>query len=141
MAKKHTAKSGKATATKSKATAAKTTHKGGGIGGAKAGKSGKPMTKAMIYTAISDHLQLPKKKVGEVFDALTKLIERELKAKDDVFTLPGGMIKIKIREKGPTPERKGRNPRTGQETIIAAKPKHNVIKVYAMKPLRALVQK
>jgi nucleoid DNA-binding protein len=54
-------------------------------------------------------------------------------------TLPG-LLKIKRVEKPATKARMGRNPATGQEIMIKAKPKRTVVKAMALKALKEIVK-
>ncbi len=111
---------------------------GKGKGGAKKG-GGKPMSRSAVYSEVADKTGLPRKKVAEVFDVLTQLMTREVSAGSaGQFKLPTGLVTIKRVHRKARPERKGRNPRTGEETMIPAKPAHYVIKAYALKSLREL---
>jgi nucleoid DNA-binding protein len=50
------------------------------------------------------------------------------------------LLKIKKVEKPATKERQGRNPLTGDPITIKAKPKRTVVKAYALKALKEMVQ-
>jgi nucleoid DNA-binding protein len=50
-----------------------------------------------------------------------------------------GLLKIKKVEKPATKQRKGRNPLTGEEITIKAKPKRTVVKVQALKSLKDMI--
>ncbi len=57
---------------------------------------GKAMTKSAVYTELSTSTNLTRKQVSEVFDALSKLIKREMGKKGPgMFTLPG-LAKLKL---------------------------------------------
>ena len=104
------------------------------------GKSSKPMTKSAVYQALAEKTDLPRKKVVEVFDALAALIQQEIGKKGaGVFTVPNGLVKIKRAEKKATPARKGRNPATGEEIMVPAKPKRTVVRAQALKNLKGMV--
>jgi nucleoid DNA-binding protein len=55
-----------------------------------------------------------------------------------VFNLPG-LLKIYVHTRPATKERTGRNPATGEEIKIAAKPAKKVVKVRALKKLKELI--
>ena len=55
-----------------------------------------------------------------------------------MFNLPG-LLKIYVHTRPSTKERTGRNPATGEEIKIAAKPAKKVVKVRALKKLKELI--
>ena len=102
-------------------------------------KSGKkPTTKSEIYAFIVEKTNLKRKDVVGVFDALTSLIERDLKKGPGIFNL-AGLMKIKIIHKPAVPARKGINPFTKEEVMFKAKPARNVVKVQPLKTLKDMV--
>ena len=75
-----------------------------------------------------------KKTTAKFFDVLKNHIDRHIKKRGSGdITIPGLGIKVKRVEKAATKKRKGRNPLTGEEVMIAAKPKRSVVKVSALK--------
>lgn len=100
--------------------------------------TGKALSKSQVYTELADGAELSRKQVSAVFEGLGDLIRRELKKGPGVFTVPG-LMKIKVIRKKATKERKGVNPFTGEEMIFKAKPARNVVKVLALKNLKAMV--
>ena len=50
-----------------------------------------------------------------------------------------GLMKIKVTRKPAQPERPGRNPFTGEETVLKAKPAQNVVKISPLKRLKDAV--
>ncbi len=102
-------------------------------------KPAKGMSKSEVYTSLAESTGMTKAQVSEFFDALTALIGKNIGAEGPgVFTMPG-LLKIKVARKPATPERTGINPFTKQETVFKAKPARNVVKLQALKPLKALV--
>ena len=100
----------------------------------------KAMTKSALYQEIADSAALTRKQVTEVFDALTKVVIRELGKKGPgMFTLPG-LARMKLKRKPASKARKGKNPFTGEEITIKAKPAHNVVKVYPVKTLKETIK-
>jgi nucleoid DNA-binding protein len=100
----------------------------------------KAMTKSAVYQEIANSTKLTRKQVSEVFDALTKLVTRELGKKGPgSFTLPG-LARMKLKRKPATKARKGKNPFTGEEIMIKAKPAHNVVKMYPVKALKETIK-
>src|SRR5262245_28673017 len=100
----------------------------------------KPATKSATFQKLAEATQLSKKQVTTFFDELGKLIKAELGKKGPgVFNLPV-VLKMKRVEKKATKARKGRDPRTGNEITIAAKPKRTVVRAIALKALKDMVK-
>ncbi|MCU0960811.1 MAG: HU family DNA-binding protein [Pirellulaceae bacterium] len=102
--------------------------------------SAKPPTKTEIITNIAEAAELSKKQVMAVFDALAAEIKKAVgkRGGPGQFTVPG-LCKITIQRKPATKERKGVNPFTGEETVFAAKPARNVVKIRPLKALKDMV--
>ena len=98
----------------------------------------KPSTKSEVYGYIAERSSLKKKEVSAVFEALSELIERDLKKGPGIFNVPG-LMKIKLVHKPAVPERRGINPFTKEETTFKAKPARNVVKVQPLKGLKDMV--
>ena len=95
--------------------------------------------KTQILNEISERTQLTRKQVGAVLDELSVIIEAHVKKKGPgEFALPG-LLKITTVRKPATKARKGVSPFTGQEVMFAAKPARTVVKVRALKKLKAMV--
>ena len=100
--------------------------------------SSKPMSKTEIMTALATTTGLTKKQVEMFFEALSEMIGKNLSASGPgQFAIPG-LVKIKVIRKPATPERKGINPFTKQETVFKAKPARNVVKVQPLKALKEM---
>jgi nucleoid DNA-binding protein len=100
----------------------------------------KRMTKAQVITEISEASELDKKSVNKVFDGLAELIKKELGKKGPgEFVIPG-LLKLKIRVKPATKERKGLDPFTKQERVFKAKPASKTVRAAALKALKDLIQ-
>jgi nucleoid DNA-binding protein len=105
---------------------------------AAAGKA-RAATKVEIYGHIAESTGLGKKEVASVFDALGKLVEKELGKKGPgQFVLPG-LLKLKVVRKPATKAKQGINPFTKAPLLIKAKPARNVVKAVPMKGLKELV--
>ena len=101
-------------------------------------KTQKPMSKSEIAAALSETTGLTKAQIGQVFESLADLVGKNTaKAGPGIFTIPG-LLKIKVVRKPAVPARTGINPFTKQETIFKAKPARNVVKLQALKSLKAL---
>jgi nucleoid DNA-binding protein len=99
----------------------------------------KPMKKTEIMVALSEATGLTKQQVANLLDELGKLIAKNVGGDGPgVFAIPG-LLQIKAVHKPATPERKGINPFTKQETVFKAKPARSVVKVLPLKGLKAMV--
>ena len=100
----------------------------------------KAATKTEVYSALAEKTGLTKKEIGTVLDGLTDYIRSQLGKKGPgLFQLPG-LLKIKRHLKPKQAARMGRNPKTGEEMQIAAKPARTVVKVLAHKSLKEMVK-
>ena len=100
----------------------------------------KSATKSAMFQELAGKTGLTKKQIGGVFDALTGFIHDQVGKKGPgVVTLPG-LLKVKRVEKPATKARPGRNPMTGQEIMIPAKPKRTVVKALCLKALKEMVK-
>jgi hypothetical protein len=83
----------------------------------------KPMTKSEIVSGIADATDLTKKQVSSVFEAMAGQIKKSLSSRGPgAYTVPGLM-----------------KPFTGEETVFKAKPARNVVKIRALRNLKAMV--
>ncbi len=133
------AKASKAKATKStkKATSASSTAK---IAKLPTNVVAQKQSKAQIFTDISECTGLSKADVKNVFAALRNLVERHLKGKGSgQFSIPELGVKIRRVSKKATKARKGRNPFTGEEITIPAKPARKAVRATVLKTLKEVV--
>jgi nucleoid DNA-binding protein len=98
----------------------------------------KPTSKSEIFNYISDKTSLKRKDVAAVFEALSDLIERDLKKGPGIVNVVG-LMKVKVVRKPASPARKGINPFTKEEVMFKAKPARNVVKVQPLKTLKDMV--
>ncbi|RLS92383.1 MAG: DNA-binding protein [Planctomycetota bacterium] len=97
--------------------------------------SAKLRTKGSIYKDIATTTELSRKQVVAVFDALTEMMKADLSKKGcGTFNL-FGLAKMRTAIKPATKARKGKNPFTGQEIMIKAKPASRKVRIRAMKGL------
>jgi nucleoid DNA-binding protein len=95
----------------------------------------KVRTKGSIYKDIAGVTGLSRKQVVSVFDALTEMMRTDLGKKGcGTFNL-FGLAKMRTVNKPATKARKGKNPFTGEEIMIKAKPASRKVRVRAMKGL------
>ena len=99
----------------------------------------KPMTKTEILNEIAGNTDLTKKQVASVFDEFAILIERHIKKRSPGKFIFPGLLKIEVKRKRATKERKGINPFTGEETIFQAKPARRVVKISPLKRVKEMV--
>jgi nucleoid DNA-binding protein len=104
----------------------------------KAGVKAK-MTKTAILNDIAESTNLSRAQVASVMDELESVIERHIRKRSvGEFTLPG-LLKIKAAKRPATKKRMGRNPATGEEIVIAAKPATTRVRISALKKLKDMI--
>lgn len=137
----------KQTVAKAKVKKAVTTARGAGLkkgGAANISLSSAPITekqtKAQIFAEIAEMTGLGKAEVKKVFSALRNVAERHLKGKGfGEFVIPELGVKVRRIHKAATKARMGRNPFTGEEIQIPAKPARKSVKATALKALKEIV--
>jgi nucleoid DNA-binding protein len=97
-----------------------------------------PYKKTQIINHISEVTDLSKKQVNFVFETLQDLITAHIGKKSTKQFSFMGLFKITAIKKPATKAKKGRNPFTGEEVMIAAKPVRNVVKIRPLKKLKAM---
>jgi nucleoid DNA-binding protein len=100
-------------------------------------KKGGAPTKSEILASISKDTDLSRKQVSAVFDSLSVIIRKSLRALG-VVTLPG-LLKLKVVKKPATKARVGVNPFTGEEMTFKAKPASKKVRALPLKSLKAMV--
>jgi nucleoid DNA-binding protein len=99
----------------------------------------KPRSKGEVYNTIAGQTALSRKQVVSVFEALSGVLAADLgKRGPGICNIPG-LAKVVVQRKPATKARKGINPFTGEEMMFKAKPARNVVKVRALKNLKAMV--
>src|ERR1035438_8782254 len=73
------------------------------------------MSKADLIDSLATDFELSKRQTGEVIDALLDEIKAALRAGDKVQLIPFGSFMVRDRKR-----REGRNPKTGEQIVIAA---------------------
>ena len=97
-------------------------------------------TQSQLITSIAEETGLSRKEVKAVLEALGTHAHRHImKRGSGAFKVPFVGVNIARKEKPATKKRMGRNPATGEEVVIAAKPKRKVVKVSALKGLKDLL--
>jgi nucleoid DNA-binding protein len=101
----------------------------------------KPMTEAEIIRSLAEAASLAKKDIVCVFEILREMIHKQMgKRGSGEIKIPKLGIKVRRIKKPATKARMGRNPLTGEQVMIAAKPARQVIKASALKSLRDLLK-
>ena len=101
--------------------------------------AGKPASKSEVLAGIAGKTGLSRKQVSGVLDALGDQIGAAVGKKGPgIFVIPG-LVKITVQNKPAVPAREGINPFTGEKQMFKAKPARNVVKVRALKKLKAMV--
>ena len=97
------------------------------------------MSKAAVLTELAQATDLTRAQVGAVLEGMELLIQRHIKKRSaGEFTIPG-LVKIRKVRKAATRKRMGRNPKTGEQIEIPAKPAYNRIRVSALGKLKNMV--
>jgi DNA-binding protein HU-beta len=78
------------------------------------------LTQSQLIAAVADRAEMTKADAKRALDALDEVILAELGNAQKVRI--GGVVQLTVRVKPATKKRAGRNPATGEEITIAAKP-------------------
>ena len=78
------------------------------------------LTQSQMIAAVADRAEMSKADAKRALDALDEIILEELGNAQKVRL--GGLVQLTVRVKPATKKRTGRNPATGEEITIAAKP-------------------
>lgn len=93
------------------------------------------MTKTELIAAVANEMEgTTKSHVRGFLTALTAVAAKSLR-KDKKFVLPG-VVKFALVNVPPKAERKARNPATGKEMIVAAKPASKKLKARFLKAIK-----
>jgi DNA-binding protein HU-beta len=79
-----------------------------------------PLTQTQLATAVADRAEIPRAEARRVLGALEEIVLEELDNAQKVRV--GGLVQLTVRVKPAQKKRQGRNPATGEEITIAAKP-------------------
>ena len=79
-----------------------------------------PLTQTQLVTAVADRAELSKADAKRALEALDQIVLDELGNAQKVRI--GRLVQLTVRVKPAQKARKGRNPATGEEITIAAKP-------------------
>ena len=78
------------------------------------------LTQSQMVAAVADRADLSRADAKRALDALDEIVLEELGNAQKVRL--GGLVQLTVRVKPATKKRTGRNPATGEEITIAAKP-------------------
>ena len=78
------------------------------------------LTQSQMVAAVADRADLSRADAKRALDALDEIVFEELGNAQKVRL--GGLVQLTVRVKPATKKRTGRNPATGEEITIAAKP-------------------
>ena len=96
----------------------------------------KPPTKSEILAKCAEDADLSKAQVKAVFDSLSEQIKKTLGPRGaKAFAIPD-LLKITVQHKPATKARPGKNPFTGEDIMIKAKPARNIVKARPLKKLK-----
>ena len=99
----------------------------------------KAPSKSEVCGTIADSTDLTKRQVASVFEELAGVIKKNLSSRGPgVFVLPG-LCKLTTKKKPATKARKGRNPFTGEDIMIKAKPASKTVRIRALKGLKEMI--
>ena len=79
-----------------------------------------PLTQTQLVTAVADRAELSRADAKRAIASLEEVVLQELGNAQKVRI--GGLVQLTVRVKPAQKARKGRNPATGEEITIAAKP-------------------
>ena len=94
-----------------------------------------PLTQAQLVTAVADKAEMSKAEAKRAVEALEEIVLAELGNAEKVRI--GGIVQLTVRVKPATKKRAGRNPATGEEITIAAKPASVDVRARALAKTKA----
>jgi nucleoid DNA-binding protein len=96
-------------------------------------------SRADVVRQVAQATDLKPGKVKEVFSALSTVIATDLGKKGPGEFNFNGLMKLRTVDKPATKARKGRNPFTGEEIMIKAKPASRRVRVRALRGLNGMI--
>jgi DNA-binding protein HU-beta len=94
-----------------------------------------PLTQSQLVGEVSERAGLTKADTKAVLEALEEVVLEQLGDAEKVRI--GGVVQLAVRVKDATGPRKGRNPATGEEITIAAKPAAVTVKARPLAKAKA----
>jgi nucleoid DNA-binding protein len=95
-------------------------------------------TQSELFAVLSDATGVPRRKVKQILDTLAQVLAADLSKGPGELRL-GSIAKFTVKRLPATPERRGLNPFTKEETVFKAKPARKVVKVRPLKGLKSMV--
>ncbi len=106
---------------------------------AKKSNGTKARSKSEVYSELASSSGLTRRQVATIFDGLAGLIKKDLGKGPGLFTVPG-LMKITVVKKPATKAKTVANPfKPGEMMTVKAKPARKLVKVRALKNLKAMV--
>ena len=94
-----------------------------------------PLTQTQLVAQLADDTELTRNEVKEVLTALENIVLGEIGNAEKVKI--GTLVQLDVKLKPATKERKGRNPATGEEITISAKPASVALKARPLAKAKA----
>jgi len=105
----------------------------------KATPASKRRSRGDVVRTIAAGTELKPRQVKDVLEALTAIMAADLSKRGAGEFNFNGLVKLRTVNKPATPARKGRNPFTGQEIMIKAKPASRKVRARALRALNAMI--
>jgi nucleoid DNA-binding protein len=96
-------------------------------------------SRADVIKQIGASTELKPRQVKDVFEALSAILAADLGKKGPGEFNLNGLVKLRTVNKPATKARMGRNPFTGEEIMIKAKPASRKVRARALRPLNDMV--
>src|SRR5687767_9064943 len=96
-----------------------------------------PLTQTQIVAHLAEETELSRADVKNVLAAFEELLIEQINNAEKVKI--GGLVQLDVKLKPATKARKGRNPATGEEITIAAKPASVAVKARPLAKAKAAV--
>ncbi len=97
------------------------------------------LTKTQLMNHLAEQTGLTKKEVESVYNALADAVTASCSKRGaGQITLPG-LVKVELKKRPARKKRMGRNPATGEEIVIPAKPATTVLKARVLAGLKNAV--
>ena len=105
----------------------------------KASPSSGRRSRGDLVRTVAEATELKPGKVKEVFEALSSVMAADLGKKGPGEFNFNGLVKLRTVDKPATKARKGRNPFTGEEIMIKAKPASRKVRARALRGLNTMI--
>jgi len=94
-----------------------------------------PLTQTQLADAVAERAELTRAEAKRALTALEEVVLSEIGEAEKVKV--GNLVQLTVRLKPATKERQGRNPATGDEITIAAKPASVVVRARPLAKVKA----